>query len=187
MTITQWQKEMRNKAKKCPLKAYGIGVRDAVSSSAVRIFEKGKGFSGSIGSYNSTDPVYVALKNSPKKFRVKSGRKGRVFKSYKDFRQSIGRNTAFVNLRLSNELYNDYSNTKISSRTRKTTGLTPAKPIKINNKQYLIVLSKQINIDKMRGMEDHFKTEIFGVTKKEIKKMNKVIEFEMARCYDKSN
>lgn len=182
MTVEQWQKDMRKKAKLCPPKAYGIGVRDAVSSSAVRIFEKGKGFFGSIGSYNATDPIYISLKASPKKFRVSSGRKGRVFKSYKQYRQDIGRKTGFVNLRLSNELYNDYSNTKIAKTNTSASGLTPAKPVKINNKKYMIVLSKEINAKKIGGMEKKY-GEIFGVTKKEVKHMNTVIEFELAKCY----
>lgn len=182
MTVDQWQKNLRKKAKECTAKAYNIGVVDATGQSATRIFERGQGFNGKIGFYNSTDPVYIALKESPKRFSVRTGAKGRTFKSYKDYRQAIGRETGFVNLRLSNELYNDYSNPKVAA-SENATSLPQAFPIKVSNKEYIIALNKSKNVEKKGKMEAKY-GRIFGITRKEQTKMSQVIEFELAKCYD---
>jgi arylsulfatase A-like enzyme len=85
-----------------------------------RIHEEGKAADGSdIGQYDTTHPLYVNPKNSPKSFptkgktgktRFKNGRQHATgyFDSYKSFRDEIGRPTDRVNLSLSGQMNNQF-------------------------------------------------------------------------------
>lgn len=86
-----------------------------------RIHEEGKAADGSdIGQYNTTNPLYVNPKNSPRGFapigklgatKFKSTgkpHKTKYFDSYKDFRVEIGRPVDKVNLSLSGQLNNQF-------------------------------------------------------------------------------
>ena len=87
-----------------------------------RIFDKGlNADGGKIGSYNSTNPIYVDPDKSPKKFPLKGktgegtfkngkAHKTGYFDSYKAFRQAISREAGFVNLRLTENLKFDFTN-----------------------------------------------------------------------------
>lgn len=87
-----------------------------------RIFENGLNANGGkIGSYNSKDPIYVNPLDSPVTFPPKGktgettfksgkGHKTGYFDSYKAFRGAIGRSTSFVNLRLTENLKFDFTN-----------------------------------------------------------------------------
>ena len=86
-----------------------------------RIHERGEAADGSdIGQYNTTNPLYVNPKNSPRGF-VPVGKRGavkfksaglphktRYFDSYKDFRTEIGRPVDKVNLSLSGQLNSQF-------------------------------------------------------------------------------
>jgi hypothetical protein len=101
-------------------------IQAAVSSAhaemAVRIFEEGKrGTGAKIGKYNTTTPLYISPISSPKKKITLRGKYGKTkfkngkphvtgyFKSYASFRNTIGRQTAFVDLNLSGEMQRDFA------------------------------------------------------------------------------
>jgi hypothetical protein len=90
-----------------------------LASNVRRIHTEGISVSGSgIGNYNSTDPLYVNPKSSPKKFKPSGNpekpknvkdRKTKYFKSYKAFRQAVGAESSFVNLELTHRLRKDWA------------------------------------------------------------------------------
>lgn len=137
-----------------------------------RIFERGLDSDNSkIGRYNSTTPLYINPKNSPKSFptRGKTGRsrfnsgkshKTGYFKGYKQFRQSIGREANFVNLRLSNDLQSDFAN---SASTR---GIASPKPRKLGKFVYVLGVSRQENAQKLNNIESKY-GDVFGLSKGE--------------------
>lgn len=148
-----------------------------------RIFSEGGAVQGKIGNYNSTDPLYVNPKNSPKSFskrgkvstssKFKNGkeRKTGFFDSYKDFRDTIGRPTGTVNLNLSSDLELDFSN------TGKTTEISPLKRVS--------TIDRDENIKKAEGNEKHFGKKIFDLTAAETKEFNRILELELALIFDK--
>lgn len=108
--------------------AFGRVVATVHGEQVHRIFEQGESGSGDkIGTYDTSKPLYVNPKNAPKKFKpmgkpsgnrkrgetkFKDGQdhKTRYFPNYKSFRDSQGRQTAFVDLKLSGQLQSDYAN-----------------------------------------------------------------------------
>lgn len=97
-------------------------VTDAHASQVKRIFTDGINGDGSkIGTYDNSNPIYINPNQSPKKFALK-GKSGETtfksgkphktgyFDSYKAFRQAISRETRFVNLRLTEDLKFDFTN-----------------------------------------------------------------------------
>jgi len=97
-------------------------VTEVHSRQVKRIFEQGLNGNGAkIGNYNSSDPIYIKPDESPKGFPTK-GKNGETtfkngkqhktgyFDSYKAFRQAISRETGFVNLRLTENLKFDFTN-----------------------------------------------------------------------------
>lgn len=124
-----------------------------------RIFVDGINSSGGkIGSYNSTKPVYIDTDKAPKKVNQK-GKNGKpiamgYYESYKAFRQAMGRESGFVNVRLTNELQNDLANGSLGKSSDKVN--LQVKPIKVSKGVYKVVLKKQENIEKVRGLEKKF-------------------------------
>lgn len=138
-----------------------------------RIFEEGKKTSGGkIGNYNGRDELYVDPNTLPRrvtprgkrgKERNISNRKTTWFASYRDLRREVGRESSFVNLRLTNDLQSDFANTSVS-------GSDVAKnpqPHKINNSTYAILLRRDINQEKRKGLEAKY-GEIFSPTQEEL-------------------
>ena len=97
-------------------------VTDAHASQVKRIFTEGINGNGArIGTYDNSNPIYINPNQSPKKFPLKgkngettfkSGKSHKTgyFDSYKAFRQAISRETNFVNLRLTEDLKFDFTN-----------------------------------------------------------------------------
>ena len=148
-----------------------IAVRSVMADMAVRIFEDGLDSSGSkIGTYNSKDELYVkpsvlprnvAPRGKPGKERNVQSRKTTYFKSYKDLRSEVGRESGFINLRLTNDLQSDWANARVRDGVAKTPN-----PTRVSNHEYRITLKRQVNIDKKRGLEKRFGP-IFKLTKQE--------------------
>src|SRR3990167_4199533 len=161
-----------------------MGAFDATQGMSRRIFDEGKRTDGSeLTPGYSEKPIYVnpdTLKEmsvpgnigvpmgKPKGKRkrgetvFKSGKKeGEVHKTkylqggYKELRKKIGRQTEYVDLKLSGELRMDFNNDR-----------EIAEPRKINDLEYQIRLDKPINQDKRGGMEKKY-GEIFTLSDQE--------------------
>lgn len=110
-----------------------------------------------IGSYNTSKPIYVSPKKSPRKFSTK-GKTGKTtfkngnshktgfFASYSAFRNEIGRETAFVNLQLSGKLLKSW-NVSQSGNGNYVCGFTS---------DYGAIIA--------RAMEDKYGKQIYGVS-----------------------
>ena len=137
-------------------------VSEAHARQVKRIFEKGEKVGGKIGQYNSENPIYVAPDKSPKKFTTK-GKNGETtfksgkphktgyFDSYKAFRGEIGRETSFVNLRLTENLKFDFTNSLVLSGGFYVTGTR-----------------RKENSDKAEGIVDKYGN-VFKLTAEEVK------------------
>lgn len=165
------------KAKIEALRKKNIPLAKAVATTNAkqvnRIFVEGGKSSGSkIGNYNSSDPIYISPKVSPKSFTPK-GKTGKskflngkshktgFFKSYKDYRQSQGRESSFVNLNLFGIEFSDMANS-----------LT-----QINPQTWTSGFKNQENVDKKHGQEAKYGI-IFDLTKEEIKFYLNLLETE---------
>lgn len=144
-----------------------------------RIFEKGQNSGGGkIGNYNSTKPIYVSPEDAPRAVN-KRGKTGKAIKSgyypsYKVFRQAMGRESGFINLRLNNELQSDLANAQLSKTSSAIAGVNP---IKVSNTEYNVTLKKPINQKKIEVLEGRFGN-ILRHTKKEIDLFHEVIRKE---------
>lgn len=128
-----------------------------------RVFEQGLNSNGAkIGTYNSTDPLYVDPDKSPKSFptRGKTGRdtfksgakhKTGYFDSYKAFRQAISRESSFVNLRLTENLKFDFTNS-----------------LTLSGSVYQSGVNRKENVGKVDGIADKYGVETWGISKGEI-------------------
>lgn len=144
---------------------FGLAVQDVHALRSERIFTDGKNSGGgSIGQYNTTTPIYINPQKSPKKFSVqgkpnsnvkKQDRKTRYFGSYSEFRQTIGRQTAVVDLNLWGDLKSNFEN-----RSRGNPQAT-----KIADNEYHVGLDGE-NSKKKGGLEKKY-GEIFAHTEDE--------------------
>lgn len=128
-----------------------------------RVFTNGINALGAkIGQYNSSDPIYVNPNSSPKGFPTtgktgsdtfKDGRKHKTgyFDSYKAFRQAISRETGFVNLRLTEDLKIDFTNS-----------------LTLSGNVYQTGVRKKTNADKVDGIADKYGPETWALTADEI-------------------
>lgn len=144
-----------------------VAAFDVTAIMGQRIFDEGKKTDGTeIGSKYSDKPLYINP-NVLKEINVKAtglgvprGKTGKTkFKNgephktkylaggYEELREKVGRQTSFVDLRLSGELRLDFSNDK-----------TIAEPRKINELEYQIKLDKEINQKKRLGMDEKYGT-----------------------------
>ena len=123
MTTAEFNKKLDEQLIKISNAKFLLTSVTAVHSRQVkRIFEQGLNGDGvKIGNYNSSDPLYVNPDDSPKSFPTKgkngettfkNGKKHKTgyFDSYKAFRRAISRETGFVNLRLTENLKFDFTN-----------------------------------------------------------------------------
>lgn len=109
-----------------------------------RIFERGEATSGElIGGY-STDPAYYKKPGSARKARYYAG-------GYKQFRQEVGRQGGYVDLKLTRSLQLDFN-----------TALTKVSPYRME-----VRLKNKHNAKKARGAEEHFGKAIFAPTREE--------------------
>lgn len=123
-----------------------------------RIYTEGEAVSGKIGSYNTTDPLYVNPADSPRSFptlgkprKDGSRRKGKTgwFPSYAAFRKDIGRPTGFVNLQLTEQMKR-------------------ATVVGFRGQSMVFGFTNQTEADKGAGNEKHFKKQIFRLSRAEI-------------------
>lgn len=150
----------------------GVAAQDTHVKVVQRIFDKGKNAqNGPIGQYNTSNPLYVNPRYSPKKFapRGKNGeskfkngktKKTRHFKSYSDYRQAIGRQVAFVNFKLSGTLQSDFG-----KGVQRINSLRYASGVRINNEK------------KIKGLENKYGN-VFRLTPKERTNFKQVLAFE---------
>ena len=182
--------EARNKDPKILSEPLRLAALDTTAKMGERIFDNGLTTTGaSIGQY-STNPIYVNPLSLPsgvkKSIGVKSGKTGEtVFKSgqkkgqkhktkylaggYKELRNKVGRQIAYVDLSFSNELRFDFGN-----------GSGVATPRKISDLEYQIRLDKTINQEKRSGLEDKYGI-IFTTSEAEKKIFFNTVEVELRR------
>jgi hypothetical protein len=149
-------------------KPIAIAAQDTHVKMVERIFDDGKQTDGKKNKYNSTDPLYVNPNNSPKKFPTK-GKNGDTkfesgedhktgyFKSYKDFRSKIGRQTGAMDLQLFGVLRNDFSK-----------GV-----VKISDLVYVSTVTNEANKGKLEKFSSYFKA-----NKAERENFREVLEYE---------
>ena len=170
-----------------------IAVRSVTAQQAVRIFQEGlNSAGGKIGSY-STTPRIISPRFAPRKFaadtfqpfnraqRARVGKKGYYGKffaqGYKQFRAEQGRESAFVNLRLTNDLQSDFANVPLAPTVNT---VAPPSPIRVNTHEYKMTLKRPENIEKKDGLEDRY-GKIFNLTRQERDLFVRVANFELRK------
>lgn len=120
-----------------------------------------------IGHYNSTTPIYINPKKSPRKFATK-GKTGKTtfengkahktgfFASYSAFRSSIGRETSFVNLQLSGKLMKSYN-------------------LSATGKEYVVGFTSDYGSQIAAGMEEKYGKQIWGVSASDEKAIDAIM------------
>lgn len=173
---------------------YAIAVADGIAHQSERIFVKGKATDGMrIGRYDNKRPMYVNPDKVPNKGGLlplsgKSGKtafasgkkhKTRYVKSYKQLRELMGLQTAFVDLVLFGNLKSDYEN------GGRGTGIVP---LKVNDNVFQITMDSE-NSKKKEGLESRY-GDIFKVSEKEESRLKEVGEkeliSELEKCLQKS-
>lgn len=162
-----------------------LAVQSVNALRAKRIFVDGLNSSGGkIGNYENTKPVYVKDSQAPKKVNHK-GKTGKTiesgyYKSYKDFRSSMGRESGFINLRLNNDLQSDMSNCQI---TKDSNSVPAPAPIKVDTNTYKVSLKRPINAKKKEGLEKKYGP-VFAHTKEELDKYYGTLAFEQKKILE---
>ena len=171
MTVKDYQNKLRRQITTLKSdKIMKLAVYSVTQRRIVRIFEDGKTSQGiRIGEYNDTTPVNISQEDAPKKIKA-----GGRYRSYKAFRQAMGRESNFVNIRLNNRLQSDLANASLSKATTK---LADNKPIKVDNHRYIVTLKNQENIDKIESLERKY-GKIIDLTKTEISLYHDILEKE---------
>jgi hypothetical protein len=164
--------------------ALGSAVRSIMAEMVVRIFEEGKNSSGGkIGTYNSTDELYVnpdtlprrvSPRGKPGKERKVANRQTTYFESYKSLRREVGRESGFVNLRLTNDLQSDWANSEVTDGI----AVNP-KPVEVNQLRYDIRLKREINREKREGLEKKYGP-IFKLTEQEKQRYFEILAKKLA-------
>lgn len=163
MTTEQFNKKLDEQLKQISdAKFLLTSVTEVHARQVKRIFEQGlNGDNVKIGNYNSKDPIYINPDESPKSFPTK-GKNGETtfkngknhktgyFDSYKAFRQAISRETGFVNLRLTENLKFDFTNS-----------------LTLSGGIYLTGTKKKENSDKVNGAVDKYGVATFQLSENE--------------------
>lgn len=160
MTTEEYNKSLDLKlAQIADAKFLLTSVTEVHARQVKRIFEQGVDGNGKkIGEYDNKTPIYVDPDKSPKKFQTrgkngetefKNGKKHKTgyFDSYKAFRGAIGRETSFVNLRLTENLKFDFTNS-----------------LTLSGAFYLTGTKKKENSDKVDGLSKKYGVETFQLT-----------------------
>lgn len=162
-SVNKWADAQRKKLTELD-KAFARTVATVHAQQMVRIFQEGeRGSGGKIGAYNNNKPLYVNPKLVPKKFPLK-GKSGKAkfkngrahktgyFPNYAAFRKSQGRQTAFVDLKLSGQFQSDFAS---SLQKQGDTWITGTK--------------NPHNTDKLNGAIDKYGVDVFKVSTNERK------------------
>lgn len=190
MTPEEYNKKLSAFVKDIETK--NIPLQRAVQSTfqleAKRIFTDGIKSSGAkIGNYDTKNELYVNPdhfpgdtsglrppkgKNDDTHFKDGSAHKTTYVKNYKELRKKVGRQNAFVDLKLSGDLFSDFTNTNPNAAT------SQAKATKVNPNQYVVKLKREINQKKLEGMEDKY-GEISNLTTTERTNLERVAILEL--------
>ncbi len=160
--------------------ALHIAAQDTHVKMTERIFIQGRNSDGgSIGEYDTKNDLYINPNKSPKGFETKgkpnekgiakskfqdgAPHKTGYFKSYKEYRETIGREVSGVNLVLSGDLQNDFGKALI----------------KITDLKFASTLRSD-NVKKKEGNEARF-GDIFKLTEEEKNNFVDVLKYEIKR------
>lgn len=156
MTVEQFRQEIddiitRNVKQAKPFQRAVATVHGEMSQ---RIFEQGEAADGSqIGQYSTTPGTYGM-----------PGKKAKFYPGgYKQFKQDVGRQSSFVDLKLTRSLQVDFSN-----------GLRKLTPLK-----YQVAVNQGKNASKWIELEDKYGKDIFDASKSEVDRIQKIIADEM--------
>jgi hypothetical protein len=162
-----------------------IAAYSSLAAVSKRIFTDGKNAEGgSIGSYNSKDPIYLNPKKAfggsklgaPRnedgetKFKNGNNRATVYLKSYKDYKSILGKpaSGAFVNLELSGDMKSDFESGKA--------------PREVSVHEYVLGFSRTENVLKKKKFEEADKYgKIFALTPKEVEEFIKDVTFEFKK------
>lgn len=195
-SIDEWSKYIQRRIEqKLMDDAYKKAVIFTIGKMGSRIFEMGqKSSGGSIGRYSTRNPLYVSNQNSPRngtlrgktgqrKFKNGNTHKTTYYPNYKSFREAMGRETGFVNLRLSGRLYRNFLNsvyTGLPEASKKAVGKAPVLPAMLGKLDYAITLNPE-NMAKAKGMELKY-GKIFNLTAREKIDFRNMVKFEMIKA-----
>jgi hypothetical protein len=150
-----------------------LAVKDTTSLMAIRIFEDGLDASGApIGQYDTSRELWVGDENLPKKGTHigKTGKpiKTSYYENYKALREQQGRESGFMNLRLTGRLQSEFLNAPISE----SVGIA-GEPLSLGSGEYAIAVSgrsKKI-IEKYPN--------VFDFSEEEMRNFEDVLHFEI--------
>ena len=157
-----------------------IAVKDTVGMMAIRIFEKGLASDGSsIGQYDTARELWVEDSALPSG-GTHTGKHGAeiktsYYKNYKALRTQQGRESGFVNLRLTNRLQSEVLNSP--------SGTQVGEPDKFGELEMGVSVSP-LSKKKIKGNEKRFGKTIFAPTKEEIDNFTTVFLFEFIDRFD---
>lgn len=161
------------------INAFDLAIVSTHAKVTQRIFVDGQeGDGNKIGSYESTKPLYVSPSKAPRKFtpkgvdgksKFKNGKphKTGYFESYKDFRGKMGRETGFVNLKMTGNLQSDFR----SSLTKEGTGF------------FVAGIGRPENLGKVAGIIDKYGEDVFKLQKDERELLIQTIEDELTGAF----
>ena len=189
MTIEEFNLKLRQalaeiKANDVPLR---LASYSSVAAISKRVFtDGGNANGGAIGQYKSDGGIYINPKkafggsklgtprgkNGDTKFKDGRSHVTVYLDSYKDYKAILGKPSggAYVNLELSGDLKSDFEN-----------GTVPT-PQQRGPHEYFIGLKRQVNVDKVSGLEQKY-GKVFALTNKEVEEFIKDIKFEFARLF----
>ena len=134
-------------------KPLAIAARSIMANMASRIFTKGK---------DSTDSQITNKKT----------RKAGYAAGYAKYRQSLGRQISFVDLKLTNDLQLDFSNAQSVGQ--------PPTPEKVNVQRYQIRIKRANNLKKVEDIQIKYGT-IFSLTKIEREEFIRIATLEFQK------
>jgi hypothetical protein len=182
ITLEQHIQKMRQLAEDLS-KADGpvfLASNSALAMFSERVFTEGQSSTGQKFSYNSTNPLYVNPsktfgdtgglkpprgKTGKTKFKSGKAHKTTWVESYKDLRQKVGRESAFVNWEANGDLKSDIENNSTMT-TRK-----------VGEAEYVIESTKKENADKLRGFYTKYPN-VFKLSEKEKQEYYKTFDKE---------
>lgn len=177
MTPQQFIEKQKRRLERVEKNALRVAAFETHRIMANRIFNEGEAANESlIGNYNTTNPLYVNPKNSPKKFPT-GGKTGKVFKnkqphktaffySYRDFKNRIGQPTDKVRLSLFGRMQSDFANNALT---------------KVSDTEYVVRFKNGINLLKARGHEKKWGKKIFSNSQSERRLFEQVLRQEINR------
>jgi len=172
MTPAEFASQLRETARRFR-DGFPLCVSGAHARMGERIFERGeRAGGGQIGQYEATRGIYIhpdrlpvstSPRGKPGRERNVASRRTAYFASYRDLRSEQGRESSFVNFRLTGNLQRDF-----------LTGLRP------DGEDWIAVLSEQRNVDIKRGLESKYGDDIFALSEQEISELRDCIEERLA-------